>query len=173
MADTRPPSPALRWRDRLIGLSGAAAGVFLGLMMLVTVIDVAGRYFLNAPLKGAFEMTQFLMAAIVYAGLPHVTMRDGHITIDLLDAVTPPDVVPWREIMVQTICAAAMTVVAWRLSVLAGEATEWGDVTQYLGWPLAPIIWFGAALSAVAAVIHLGKLFAAVRSVLPRRESRP
>jgi TRAP-type C4-dicarboxylate transport system permease small subunit len=137
--------------------------VFLVLMMLVTVVDVAGRYFLNAPLKGAFEMTQFLMAAIVYAGLPHVTLRDGHITIDLLDAVTPPRVIPWRELMVQSVCAAAMAVVAWRLWVLAGEAQDWGDRTQYLGWPLAPIIWFGAALCAVAAVIHLGKVFAALR----------
>ena len=148
-----------RLSDWLTGLSGLAAGTFLVLMMLVTVVDVAGRYFLNAPLPGAFEVTQFLMAAIVYAGLPNVSQRESHITIDLLDGVTPSGAVPIRNFAVNALCTAAFAVLAWRLWVLAGEAAEWGDVTQYLRWPLSPIIRFGAALSAITAAIHLGKVF--------------
>ena len=133
------------------------------LMMLVTVVDVVGRYFLNAPLPGAFEMTQFLMAAIVYAGLPHVSQRESHITIDLLDGVTPDRVVSLRDLVVNGLCAVTFAVLSWRLWVLAEEAKEWGDVTQYLGWPLFPIIYFGAALCAIAAVIHLEKVFGILR----------
>lgn len=157
------PGPAGRLRDALVGLSGGLAGALLVLMMLVTVVDVAGRYLLNAPLPGAFEMTQFLMAAIVYAGLPRVSQKDGHITIDLLDSVTPRGLRPLRDLAIHAVCLAAFGVLAWRLWLLAGEAAEWGDITQYLRWPLAPIIWFGSGLSAVAAVIHMGKLFAILR----------
>jgi TRAP-type transport system small permease protein len=164
MAASRP-GPAARLRDVLTGLSGGAAGVLLIAMMMVTVIDVAGRYALNAPLPGAFEMTQFLMAAIVYAGLPRVSAREGHITIDLLDGVTPPSVRPLRDLAINAVCVAAFAVLAWRLWILAGEAAEWGDTTQYLRWPLAPIIWFGAALSAATAAVHLGKVFAALRGM--------
>lgn len=165
-------SPRLhRWRDRLISLSGLTAGAFLVLMMLVTVVDVVGRYFLNAPLPGAFEMTQFLMAAIVYAGLPNVSQRESHITIDLLDNVTPGRLVPFRDLAVNALCAIAFAVLAWRLWLLAQEAVEWGDVTQYLGWPLYPIIRFGAALCTVTAAIHLGKVFDNLR--LPTRRTLP
>ncbi|SEP16632.1 TRAP-type C4-dicarboxylate transport system, small permease component [Salinihabitans flavidus] len=151
-------SPLQRWRDRLTGFSGLVAGVFLLLMMLVTVVDVTGRYFLNAPLPGAFEMTQFLMAAIVYSGLPNVSQRESHITIDLLDSVTPDRLITLRDLAVNALCCSAFAVLSWRLWVLAGEAAEWGDTTQYLGWPLSPIIRFGATLCAVTAVIHLGKV---------------
>jgi TRAP-type C4-dicarboxylate transport system permease small subunit len=125
---TMASSPWLhRWRNRVIGLSGLAAGTFLVLMMLVTVIDVVGRYLLNAPLPGAFEMTQFLVAAVVYAGLPHVSQRESHITIDLLDGVTPSRIIPLRDLAVNALCTAAFAVLSWRLWVLAGEAAEWGD----------------------------------------------
>jgi len=170
MTTTSPPL-LHRWRDSLIGLSGLVAGAFLVLMMLVTVVDVVGRYFLNAPLPGAFEMTQFLMAAIVYAGLPNVSQRESHITIDLLDNVTPGSLKPLRDIAVNALCTAAFAVLSWRLWVLAQEADEWGDVTQYLGWPLSPIIRFGAAMCAVTAVIHLGKVFCILRP--PTRKSLP
>lgn len=149
---------------KLIDMSGVLAGVFLVLMMLVTVVDVLGRYLLNTPLPGGFEMTQFLLAAIVYAGLPQVSRRGGHIKIDLLDPVTPKEVVPFRDLFIELICTAAFTILSWRLFVLAGQSWEWGDVTQYLGWPLAPIIFFSSALSAVAAIIHAGRMVSVLTS---------
>ena len=159
-----PRSGRVAWlRDGLVTGSGGLAGALLVLMMMVTVIDVCGRYFLNAPLPGAFEMTQFLMAGIVYAGLPRVSQNEGHITIDLLDGVTAKGIARLRDLMVNAVCTVAFGVLALRLWVLAGEAAEWGDVTQYLGWPLAPVIWFGSAMSAIAAVVHLGKVFALLR----------
>jgi TRAP-type C4-dicarboxylate transport system permease small subunit len=169
MGNSRPPTLASRLRSGVIGLSGAAAGTFLVTMMLVTVVDVAGRYFLNMPLRGGFEMTQFLMAAIVFSGLPNVTLRDAHITIDLLDTITPERVIPWREMMVNAVSCAAFAVLAWRLWMLAGEAREWGDITQYLRWPRHPIVYFGATCCAVVSILHLGKLFAAGRSLFPAR----
>ena len=165
----RPPTLTRRLRNAAIGVSGAAAGTCLVIMMLVTVVDVGGRYFFNAPLRGGFEMTQILMAAIVYAGLPNVTLRDSHITIDLFDSVTPERVIPWREMMVHAVCCAAFAVLAWRLFELAEDARDWGDITQYLRWPRHPIVYFGAACCAIAAVLHMGKLFAAARSLLPAR----
>lgn len=150
---------------KMIDMSGLLAGVFLVLMMLVTVVDVFGRYLLNTPLPGGFEMTQFLLAAIVYAGLPQVSRRGGHIKIDLLDSVTPNEVAPFRDVLIELICMAAFAVLSWRLFVLAGQSWEWGDVTQYLGWPLAPIIFFSSALSAIAAIIHAGRMGSAVTSI--------
>jgi len=38
---------------------------------------------------GGFEMTEMLLARSSSAGLPLVTLRGDHITVDLFDAVTP------------------------------------------------------------------------------------
>lgn len=157
------PGLARRARSALSGLFGGVAGALLVAMMMVTVVDVVGRYFLNAPLPGGFEITQFLMAGIVYAGLPKVSDRESHITIDLLDGVTPGRIVPLRDLLINAICTAFFALLAYRLWILAGEAAEWGDTTQYLQWPLAPMIRFGAGMFAVVAVIHLGKVWAILR----------
>ncbi len=168
---TTPSEPPRRrtLADRLVDLCSGAAGIFLFALMMVTVVDVVGRYFFGAPLPGGFELTEFIMAAIVYAGLPPVSKRDGHITIDLLDEVTPPRLVAPRDILVQIACAGCFGVFAWRLWLLGNQIAEYGDVTEYLRLPQAPIIYLGALLCAVAAIIHLSKLFDAGRSVTGAR----
>lgn len=163
MSDTPPPRPERR-QDILERIAGGAAGILLAAMMMVTVIDVVGRYILNVPFPGAFEITQMLMAAIVFAGLPHVSKRENHITIDLLDPVTPKAVVPLRNLVVNLLCAVCFALFSWRLFGLAQEALEFGDVTQYLGFPRAPIIFFGSTLCAITAIIHLGLAFNVLRA---------
>lgn len=142
------------------------AGVVLFALMMVTVVDVAGRYFFNAPLPGGFEITELLMAAIVYVGIVPVSRREAHITIDLLDDVTPRRLVPPRNVLVHTACTACFAVFAWRLWELGGQIAEYGDVTEYLRLPRAPIIYVGATLFAMAALIHLFKLVRAHREMI-------
>ena len=169
-----PTEPARRATiaERLVEICAGAAGLFLFALMMVTVVDVVGRYFFNAPLPGGFELTEFIMAAIVYAGLPLVSKRDGHITIDLLDEVTPARLVPPRDILVHLVCTGCFGVFAWRLWLLGNQIAEYGDVTEYLRLPQAPIIYLGALLCAVAAIIHLAKLFDAGRALLGAKPGR-
>ena len=54
-------------------------------MMLVTAVDVAGRYLFNKPIAGGFELTEILLAALIYCGLPLVSARRDHIVIDTFD----------------------------------------------------------------------------------------
>lgn len=162
MNENLPPQ-TVPWHEKFVRLAGGVAGVLMASMMMVTVIDVLGRYLFSLPFPGAFEVTQLLMAAIVFAGLPHVSKRENHITIDLLDPVTPAAVVPLRNAVVNLLCALCFTVIAWRLFVVAQDAVRFQDVTQYLGFPRAPIIFFGAGLCAVTAIIHLGKVFSMLR----------
>src|SRR5258707_10984481 len=80
----------LDWFDRaLVPLLGYAAAAVMLFLMLLTCVDVVGRYFLNKPLTGGFELTEVLLASLIFAGLPLVTLRGDHITVDLFDPVTP------------------------------------------------------------------------------------
>src|SRR6266849_6455550 len=86
----RPPQLPLGWFDRaLVPLLGYVAAVVMLFLMLLTCVDVVGRYFLNKPLTGGFELTEVLLASLIFAGLPLVTLRGDHITVDLFDPVTP------------------------------------------------------------------------------------
>jgi TRAP-type C4-dicarboxylate transport system permease small subunit len=136
---------------------GTLSGVLLLSLMMVTVVDVCGRYLLNAPLPGSFEISAILMAGIVYSGLPVVSRRETHVTVDLLDPLVPPAVRSPQRVAVNLICAVFFAVLAWRLWLLANEARAFGDVTEYLRLSRAPISWAGSLLCAVAAVIHLAK----------------
>lgn len=55
---------------------------------MITVIDVIGRYFFSAPLNGAFELTEVLVAALVFAALPLTTERREHVEVDLLQPLS-------------------------------------------------------------------------------------
>ena len=44
---------------------GVGAALLLFSLILVTCVDVVGRYFFSAPLSGAFEITEILLAALV------------------------------------------------------------------------------------------------------------
>ena len=54
-------------------------------LMVITLLDVVGRYFLNAPLAGAFELTRLAMGLLVFSALPLVTARERHIVVSLFD----------------------------------------------------------------------------------------
>ena len=80
----------LDWLDRaLVPALGHVAAALILCLMLLTCVDVVGRYFLNKPVTGGFELTEVLLAALIFAGLPLVTLRGDHITVDLFDPVTP------------------------------------------------------------------------------------
>ena len=61
---------ASRARRPALGVTSAAV---LFLMMAITAVDVAGRYVFNKPLTGGFEITELLLAALIYCGLPLVS----------------------------------------------------------------------------------------------------
>ena len=63
---TPGPGP---WERRFDAALGLAASVILFSMMIVTFVDVVGRYGFNRPLRGAFEGTELMLLVLIFAGL--------------------------------------------------------------------------------------------------------
>ena len=53
------------------------ASVVLFLLMLITCIDVVGRYLFASPLPGATELTEVGLAIMVFAAIPVITWCGG------------------------------------------------------------------------------------------------
>jgi TRAP-type C4-dicarboxylate transport system permease small subunit len=137
---------------------GAIAATFLFAMMAVTAVDVAGRYLFNSPLQGGYEFTQLLMLSLVFAGLPTVTRRSEHVTVGLFNNAFKGPLRIARDAAIATIVAVAAAFLAWRLYLLGGRFSGFGDTTATANLPLAPFAYGGAVamlVTALASVVLL------------------
>ena len=141
--------------DRSLKLLEIGAALVLLALMGLTCADVAGRELANAPVHGATELTKLALAAVVFLALPVASWRDQHIVVDLLDSVFPAALGRIRHLLVNLIGAVALAAVAVRAWKFAGRSAEYGDVTEFLHLPVAPIVYLIAGLSALTALLLL------------------
>ncbi|WP_253447436.1 TRAP transporter small permease [Halomonas sp. Y3] len=137
-------------------LEGVAGATLFG-MMLLTTADVTGRYFFNSPILGTVELTQLMLAALVFLSLPVVCWRQEHISVDLLDAIFPAKLVWVREVLVNLLVTAALWVMAQRVWTLAERAFQWGDVTEFLRIPRGYLVGLIAIMLALSALLTLAR----------------
>jgi TRAP-type C4-dicarboxylate transport system permease small subunit len=136
-----------------------ATGTLLALMVLLTTVDVLGRYVFNRPLRGAFELTEVLMAALIFAALPLVTLRTEHIVVDLIDPYLGARARRIHGRVIQLASGVVVAVLAYVFFQQAWQMARDGLYTDALQLPLAPIVYFGAVAIVVAAAIHLALAF--------------
>ena len=65
-------TPEPQWKRHADALLGVVASAILFAMMALTVVDVVARYVFSRPLRGAFEITELLLLALIFAGLAAV-----------------------------------------------------------------------------------------------------
>lgn len=147
---------------------GLAALTIFGLA-LITFVDVVARYIFSSPIPGAYEISELVMGVMIFSALPVVTWRGSHITIDLLDAITPMWISGWRDGFMFTISSGVVAVLGWELWALATTLASYGDVTEYLRIPIHPTLQIMSLLAWTTSMIAL---FAAVVSIKRALESR-
>src|SRR5258708_25169297 len=101
-------APKQNWERGVDFLLGISASVLLFGMMVLTFFDVVGRYLLNKPIRGAFEITELGLLVLIFAGLPLVSHADEHVTMDFIDRMLTDRLArAWIRVM-HLICAAIM-----------------------------------------------------------------
>ncbi len=150
-----------RWASRTLG---AVTALTLFTMMMLTFIDVAGRYLLKQPVYGAYEITEFLMGVLIFSGLPILCAREGHVTIDVFDSffVSRRAFQIYRA-FVNLISAGVLGVLAWRMFVQAGELSKNNEVTMTLKIPHGPFAMAFSFLAAAACIACLVVLWSYLR----------
>ena len=128
-------------------------------MMLLTCSDVIGRYFLNRPIYGAFELTEMMMAGLIFVGLPLVTLRQEHVTVDVLDPVTPDRVLRLQHVTASVVACIATGYLAWRLLLRAESMVAAGQTTAQLKLPLGYLTYGMSVLMAITALCFLVLVF--------------
>jgi TRAP-type C4-dicarboxylate transport system permease small subunit len=112
--------------------------VFLAGMMFLTAADVIGRYFLNSPILGSFEITEYLMVIVMATSLAYCGIIKGHVEIELVT-----DRLPQR---VQTILLVFIT---WQSFLYIGDMASSKVATTVLqipAWPFVIVLTIGVGI---------------------------
>jgi TRAP-type transport system small permease protein len=135
-------------------LSLPACVTLFGMMML-TVVDVAGRYLFAAPLRPAFELTEISLALLIFCGIPVVSLHGSHVVCDLVDPMLPPVGARVLRKAADFVSGCAVGGLAMLLWGRAASIAESGDRTPVAAIQLAPLVYAMAALLVLTSVVHL------------------
>ena len=138
--------------EHLLELTGA---IILVALMMLTAVDVVARYAFNAPIRGAFELTELTLAVLIFAGLPLVSRAQEHIVVDLLEQRMGRSVRAVLGRAANLICGAVLLGLSKLLWTKAGRTAEAGDYTSVLQVAYAPFVYMMAVLVVVAGLVHL------------------
>lgn len=147
------------WEKRFDAALGVAASAILFLLMIVTFVDVVGRYGFNRPLRGAFEGTELMLLVLIFAGLPLVSHADEHVTMDFIDHMVGPGARKAIAALAQLVCAVTLIGLSWLVWLKAGKIAGYGDTTDVLKIVIAPFVYFMAAMIALSGLIHAWRIF--------------
>lgn len=135
--------------------ASAVAVTALAALAVVTVVDVGGRYFLNRPLLGAIEMSEFLMVFLSFGALALAELRNSHITVDFFVAALPERARALLDATAALLGILFWSFVAWRAAVHALRIREAGEVSANLTlptWPFYLAVTVGCGLLALALI---------------------
>ncbi len=144
--------------------AASMAAVILLLLVILTCIDVIGRYFFNSPLTGAVELVQVCMGLIVFLSFPLMFLRNDHVIVDLF-SVVQKGYLGWIIAIVFLLITVFVAVMLGdRVYDYAVRAFEDGDETEYLGIPrylvvslITIAIFAAAAVSLLRALVLLSR----------------
>jgi TRAP-type C4-dicarboxylate transport system permease small subunit len=145
------PGAIGRATDALLGV--IAATILFG-MMALTFVDVFMRYVVGGSIRGSFEITELMMVILIFAGMPLVSRKDEHVTVDLVAQALPEPVQRALRVFANLVCGTALLGMSWLMWRKAGEIVGYGDVTAALRVVLWPYVYFMSALAFVTALIH-------------------
>lgn len=135
----------------------------LAAMALLTAADVLGRYVFDFPIVGSVELTEMLMVAVIFSGIPLATMTGGQISVDIVTLAFGPKTRKAQAVLAHLIATTASLffgVVTWGRAV---AAHQFADQTAMLSLPLAPMVFFMSVLLLINALGHAADLWRAVR----------
>ena len=117
------------------------SALMLFLLMVLTCIDVLGRYFFNHPVYGGLELTEILLAGMIFFTIPSKRLQ----TV--------------QHFVTNVISAAATSVLSHQLWLRAERLERAGETTIQIKIPMDLVAYSISILMAVTAVAFFIRAF--------------
>lgn len=135
-------------------------GSLLVVLMLLTFVDVIGRYFLGQPVPGGHVLVQCLVCLLVFTGLPLVVLDDEHLRVRLLDGRMTQGQKKWRDFAVKLVIVGALAVLAGQMFWQTAYFSANGEYFESIRIPVSWMAGYAAVATGIAVLFALGNLFA-------------
>ena len=126
-------------------------------IVLITCVDVFGRYCLNKPLLGGFELLELSMAVLGGFAMLYTTIQRGHISVDLFLVKFSKRAQLIIDIFGSLIGFGIWGIIGYQVYLLGLHSLKAGDTTGDLGLPVSPfqfILALGIALYSLTLLIQ-------------------
>lgn len=130
-------SQVLNKLSDILKLIGAVA---LTAMMMLTVVDVIGRFF-KSPIFGSVELVGFLATIVVAAALPYTYKMDGHVGVEILVRLLPDKTQIWVDLFTRMLTLVLFILITWQMFLYAKDIQHTGEVSMNLQFPIYYIVY--------------------------------
>lgn len=140
--------------DKFSGLLKTIGAIALTGMMLLTVVDVIGRFFKH-PIFGSVELVGFMATLVVAAALPYTYKMDGHVGVEILVRLLSKKTQIIIDLFTRTISLILFCLVTWQMFLYAKDIHETGEVSMNLEFPIYYIVYilaFGLLIFSVTII---------------------
>jgi TRAP-type C4-dicarboxylate transport system permease small subunit len=131
----------------------AAATLFA--LMILTCVDVVGRYFLNHPVIGATELTEIGLAIVIFSVMPVVTWRGSHIVVDLIDAFITKTYLRVLAFVSSMVILSSLYFISFRIWDVGSRMLRRNITTEFLSIETGLIVKYIAVLSFLTGISAL------------------
>lgn len=135
----------------LVAVLAPVAALTLLTIMIVTVVDVGGRFLFNQPMRGAYEITEFLMCVMVAGAFPLVSLWGRQVEASLVTDIAPwlSGFLRWLGGVLSVLAFGYLAMVLWNY----GEQLDRQNAQSLFGGiPRAPFAWYMSMLCVLAAL---------------------
>ncbi|MCJ8340081.1 MAG: TRAP transporter small permease [Pseudomonadales bacterium] len=133
----------------------AISALTLFSLMLLTCADVVGRYFFNNSVDGTTELTEIAIAVMIFAVLPVITWRGGHVVVDILDDYLNDKIIKVLSLLAAFIISSTLYFLGLRIYQIAARSLRREEVTEYLELPVGYIVQYIATMSWITAAMMI------------------
>ena len=140
--------------------------------MFLGAADVLGRYLFNHPITGTYEISQILLASIVFFGLAYTQYEDKHTSIWLIFERFPIKMQRVITLCTHLLVLVIFILITWRATITAIEYLEVNRLLAGLLIPIFPFQLFvslGASLISLELIIQIYYLVVAPDKILRRK----
>ncbi len=156
--------------DRRVSLLAAfmnrIACLVLFAMMVLTMADVFGRKVFNDSILGTVELSEFMLAIIVFFALAHTEFLEGHVRVDLVMRLFGKRTRAAADMITQLVCFLLTVIFTWSSLIYAGKMRLSGEVSQDLWLPKYPFVYLVVLGFAILCLTLLVRFLTALRETL-------
>jgi TRAP-type C4-dicarboxylate transport system permease small subunit len=150
--------------DRFSGLLKFIGASAITVMMMLTVVDVIGRFF-KYPIFGSVELVGFLATIVVAAALPYTYKVDGHVGVEILVRLLSKKTQLIIDLFTRTLTLVLFCLVAWQMFLYADDIHKTGEVSMNLEFPIYYIVYLLAFGLLVFSVTIIETIFKDIKQL--------